>query len=271
MVSKAKQAERKAEGLCIQCGKARDGIRPTSVFCGVCAQKKRDNSARHHARKIASPEEYTPEAKQARLDARLSPEEKRRWRAENGRCTRCGTPLFGGDKTEGFRFCATCRLHQRLYGHAYELRQKVAARARGEYAPDEPPRGPQSRLGPSRLLGFRMDMAVVRAIKRLRTRDREKRMKRDPSARIGYQTSRVIREAIQRFEKASACPIRKPGYRSLTEFKFHFRCDERTTRIIERHAQARGGNASATICDLLIAAAQATEIRWATGGARITD
>ena len=265
MVSKEKRAERKAAGLCVLCGKVREGRGCTACCCGACAQRNREVRARFRWRKEAYPERYTPEGREARRSP--SWREWRRILAEKGRCVRCRR-LFPSDaeRRAGFLSCQDCRRRNRQSARGVAERKREAAWARGEHAGAMPPRGYFPPLGKTRKLSFRLDFGTAQAIWTLKERDCERRQRPNLTATPMYQTSRVIRETILRFEKSAHCPVRKSGYRLMTEMKCGFRADSRIEAIVRRHACDRGGNASATICDILVYAAATSGFRGATGG-----
>lgn len=270
MVSKEKQAERAAGGLCVACGKIRDGERATVKFCGTCAQKNRDKAARHAWRKANFPAHYTPDAMAARQPQPSDAKERRRQRVRNGQCPRCGRRLSGAESATGFRLCDDCRAAHRRYGKIYEARARVKAEARGDNPLPYIPRGAFLKLGRTKTLRFGADFVTIRALKELRARDLAERRKRDPDAPHFYQVSRIIRAAIRRCEKAAHCRVRPSGFRLMTEAHFQFKADARTLAILRRHAQDRGGNVSATICDMLTELAAHTGFRGATAGRRLS-
>ncbi len=97
-------AERRAQGLCIKCGRRR----PASgrSLCEVCLEKSRKSERARYERRKAAGDPYggrNPESR--RRMARERSKRRRRERTEAGLCTRCGEL----PPAEGGAVCEPCR------------------------------------------------------------------------------------------------------------------------------------------------------------------
>ena len=268
-----KRAAYLAAGLCAKCGGPRKGPGSTSQLCPRCAERNRANARAYDERRREaarrSPDEARIEAERQARRTRKSAELHARRLAE-GRCPLCGTPR--GKALAADPLCPRCRAdkRQRVDRHRRKKRRGGYHDVFGDGRPA--PTGRHVRVGIVRELTISLDIHAQRAVLDLLRRDSQAQL-----AAVGgdwqkvqwrFRRGRVLRAALRHWERGGVCPTRSPSYRRLCDRQsVHFGVDATCWSIIQRHAEARSGNISATVCDLLVGAAYPPP-RAATGRPR---
>ena len=251
------QQERIDRGLCVTCAKPR-GIDGTTIRCAVCNRAAIDAAITRRAqiRAAQTPEEKAEIAakKHAYYTARYAARKQAR------ACVRCGRPVQGANYLNKRIYCAACQKAARDRKAEVRQKQRLAHSPWAGLRQGKPlPMGAAAeRCGSIRTYKIGLDTGALQALRELKKRDREVRLKqsKDGTVEIIYQTSRIVREALRSWADLPECPTRSPEYRKMIECPLTFLADARTVAAIERHAPARGGNLSAAVCDLLVATAK---------------
>lgn len=256
-----------AAGCCAQCG---NGLRLTDGdkhYCASCREKQRLSGIAFRARKRTAT---------VKPPSRNYQQRKRDARRAAGLCTDCGGPRDTEGIARGRLMCAACRAY-----HARKTADRVRqTRATGFYTDGrggEPiPTGfhkDAPKVGVVGRLTVSLNLTAVRCIEELKSADYARRVAE--AAGTGkrvekfFQVSRILREAIRRYQGHHGVPIRPLSSRLTICQDFSFRVDAVTLAIVRREAARRGGNVSYAICDLLIAAADSARApRLAASGSR---
>jgi hypothetical protein len=234
----ARRADRKARGLCRDCGGERVGDGITSVRCAPCAAHVRERNRRYLAN-------LPPERK-----ARLNPKERqyrqtvRQRRRDQGLCAYCGKHPAAPERV----YCAPCLAEIQVRDHARRQR------ARDEEWRDGAPKrnlGPDAPRLEGRHLAFTLGLTerARQAFAVLRQRHREK-CRAEGQTALTHQNSRIIRDLIRRYRDRKCPPHRFPDHPMQTYL--HINLDAATNAILCRHALHFGNNKSSALRAMLI-------------------
>lgn len=194
----------------------------------------------------------------------------REWHAkrqEQGLCIYCGKPREGEGGTK--QACPACAARKRLY--LERLRRKKRAGTnyddllKREGAPL--PLGPAAgKIGVVKVLHVKLDLTSLQAVRDI-YEQYKKKQKAQGKPVEPFQMSRILREAIQKWEKRFVPPRPREG---VMVGQIAISLDARTLAIIQRQADYNCGGVQARAVRALLAGARPKVIGATSGVPRLS-